>query len=98
MMRAAVAMGALLLTAPASAADPEIAVYNRCVAEQAVRLSTGSDAADLIARNAAVLCGQSIANMMKNTPAISPALATAFENRAIGEATIAVLEARAKRK
>lgn len=79
---------------PANAADPDIASYNRCVADEAVRLSAGSDAADLIARSAAVLCNSKFAALLLRVPDLFPTL----ENNAVGEATIAILEARAKRR
>jgi hypothetical protein len=82
---------------PALAIDPDIAAYNRCVADQAVRLSIGSDAADLIAKNAAILCGQILAKLFEGPRGMTGAQATAFENHAVSEATIAVLEARAKK-
>jgi len=56
------------LSSPALAIDPEIAAYSRCVSDESVRLSTGSDAADLIAKNAAVLCGDLLAKMVERNP------------------------------
>jgi hypothetical protein len=82
-------------TLPARAADPDVAAYNRCVIEQAVRLSTGTDAADLIAKNAAVICGRRFAKTFEK---VDPPLLLAFEEKAVMEATIEVLEVRAKKK
>ena len=63
---------------PALAIDPDIAAYNRCVADQAVRLSIGSDAADLIAKNATILCGQILAKLFEGPRGMTGAQATAF--------------------
>lgn len=79
----------------AGTVDPEFAAYSKCVTLQAVRLSTGSDAADLIAKNAAAICGQTFLKSFEN---YSGALMTALEDKAVRAATIAILEARAKNK
>ena len=84
-----------VLASPVLAVDDDIAAYNRCVADEAVRLSTGSDAADLIAKNAALLCERRFATVFSS---VIGQTFSALEEKAIGEATIAVLEARAKRR
>ncbi|PDT87473.1 hypothetical protein CO669_25235 [Bradyrhizobium sp. Y36] len=66
--------------------------------EEALRLSTGPDAADLIARDAAVLCGGLLAKMVERNSNLMGSQLTAYEIHAVGEATLAVLEARAKRR
>ena len=50
---------------PALAIDPDIAAYNRCVADQAVRLSIGSDAADLIAKKLPFFAAKSLQSSLK---------------------------------
>ncbi|MGL3109175.1 hypothetical protein [Bradyrhizobium sp. BR 1432] len=86
------------LSAPAFAIDLEIAAYNRCVSDESMRLSAGSNAADLIAKNAAVLCGGLLAKMLERNPNLVGGQLTAYENHAVGEATLAVLESRAKKR
>lgn len=100
MSRSAIIFGASLVAAcPATAADPQIAAYYRCVAQEGVRLSTGIDAANLIAENAAVLCGKFLASMLEDkTNPVPPKQLGAYEKTAIDEATLAILEARAKTK
>lgn len=93
-MRPAAAIFTLLLTTPTASAN-EVQDYYRCVSVEAVRLSTGPDAADLIARSSAVRCRELFHKLSQS---LTFPVAERHQMGAIDAAILDILEARAKRK
>ncbi|MDB5937571.1 MAG: hypothetical protein JWQ01_4915 [Massilia sp.] len=95
------ALVATLLAGPAMAADPPLASYKSCIVAAAARLSTGPDAADLIAKHAPAFCGSERRALEAALGSISDPIARfrtieAAEQQAIDTATTRILDLRAK--
>lgn len=88
---------ALIAQAPrAMAMEPKVETYYKCVSDQAVRLSVGIDPANVIANSAAVMCGGELTKLGESNKPASANQLNSYEDFAISQATIAILEARAK--
>jgi len=92
---------ALLVSCPAIAAEPAVTAYKDCILGTALRLATGPDAADLIAKHAPAFCGAERRALDASLKSMSDPLARVkvlegAEQQAIDTAIARILDLRAK--